>query len=167
MNRTPAPSNICAATSASGATSFPSTPRYFRVRGPPRPSTAAMSAMEVPGFAPADSGETFVEGALAESYEVRVIDPASLPCADIVKIDIEGGEGDVLDHLDLSRTSLVLLEYQNRKNRDQAHARLVTDFIVDGVDISDIRCSIRAATAPASRATSMAACSPPARASRG
>jgi len=81
------------------------------------------------------SGETFVEGALAESYEVRVIDPASLPCADIVKIDIEGGEGDVLDHLDLSRTSLVLLEYQNRKNRDQARARLVTDFdFVDGVE---------------------------------
>ena len=81
------------------------------------------------------SGETFVKGALADSYEVRVIDPASLPSADIVKIDIEGGEADVLDHLDLSGTSLVLLEFQNRRNRDQAHARLVKDFdFLDGVE---------------------------------
>lgn len=74
------------------------------------------------------AGDTFVEGAQAERYEVSVIDPASLPSPDIVKIDIEGGEGDVLDHLDLSRTSLVLLEYQNRKNKIQLEARLKADF---------------------------------------
>ncbi|MGL4727902.1 MAG: FkbM family methyltransferase [Bosea sp. (in: a-proteobacteria)] len=74
------------------------------------------------------AGDTFVAGAMAESYEVKVIDPASLPSADIVKIDIEGGEGDVLDHLDLSRTQLVLLEYQNRKNRIQLETRLKADF---------------------------------------
>jgi FkbM family methyltransferase len=74
------------------------------------------------------AGDTFVPGALVETYEVVVVDPASLPSADIVKIDIEGGEGDVLDHLDLSRTSLVLLEYQNRRNRLQLEARLRADF---------------------------------------
>jgi FkbM family methyltransferase len=74
------------------------------------------------------AGDTFVAGAMVERYEVAVVDPASLPSADIVKIDIEGGEGDVLDHLDLSNTSLVLLEYQNRKNRLQLEARLATDF---------------------------------------
>lgn len=74
------------------------------------------------------AGDTFVPGAQGETYEVAVVDPASLPSADIVKIDIEGGEGDVLDHLDLSRTSLVLLEYQNRKNRMQLENRLRGDF---------------------------------------
>jgi FkbM family methyltransferase len=74
------------------------------------------------------AGDTFVQGAQVQSYEVAVVDPASLPSADIVKIDIEGGEGDVLDHLDLSRTSLVLLEYQNRKNRIQLEDRLRADF---------------------------------------
>jgi FkbM family methyltransferase len=74
------------------------------------------------------AGDTFVDGAMVERYEVAVVDPASLPSADVVKIDIEGGEGDVLDTIDLSRTSLVLLEYQNRKNRLQIEARLAADF---------------------------------------
>jgi FkbM family methyltransferase len=74
------------------------------------------------------AGDTFVAGAQVQSYEVAVVDPASLPSPDIVKIDIEGGEGDVLDHVDLSNTSLVLLEYQNRKNRIQLEERLKADF---------------------------------------
>jgi FkbM family methyltransferase len=74
------------------------------------------------------AGDTFLPGAMVETYEVAVIDPASLPSADIVKIDIEGGEGDVLDHLDLSATSLILLEYQNQKNRSQIEARLKDGF---------------------------------------
>ncbi|MCX7324311.1 MAG: FkbM family methyltransferase [Hyphomicrobiales bacterium] len=80
-------------------------------------------------------GDTFVAGAQPDSYEVSVVDPASLPSPDIVKIDIEGGEGDVLDHIDLSRTSLVLLEYQNRKNKAQLEARLRADFeLIDTVE---------------------------------
>ncbi|WP_439574727.1 FkbM family methyltransferase [Phreatobacter sp.] len=83
------------------------------------------------------SGETFVEGAMVESYEVDVIDPASLASADIVKIDIEGGEGDVLAHLDLSGTSLVLLEFQNRRNLDSILATLAADFeIVERIEYS-------------------------------
>ena len=74
------------------------------------------------------AGDTFVAGAQIESYEVAVVDPASLPSPDIVKIDIEGGEGDVLDHINLANTSLVLLEYQNRKNKLQLEQRLRADF---------------------------------------
>ncbi len=74
------------------------------------------------------AGDTFVAGAQAQSYEVAVVDPASLPSPDIVKIDIEGGEGDVLDHINLASTSLVLLEYQNRKNKLQLQARLGAEF---------------------------------------
>jgi len=74
------------------------------------------------------SGDTFVPGHMGLTYEVDVIDPASLPSADVVKIDIEGGEGDVLKHLDLSRTSLVLAEFQNGKNRAQILDILKEDF---------------------------------------
>lgn len=83
------------------------------------------------------AGDTFVAGAQAESYEVAVVDPATIPSPDIVKIDIEGGEGDVLDAIDLSRTSLVLLEYQNRKNKLQLERRLADEFeLIDGVEHS-------------------------------
>ncbi len=81
------------------------------------------------------AADTFADGAQPESYDVAVVDPASLPSPDIVKIDIEGGEGDVLDHIDLSKTSLVLLEYQNRKNKLQLAARLSADFdLVDTLE---------------------------------
>ena len=39
-------------------------------------------------------------------------------------LTVSFGTHTVLDHLDLSKTSLVLLEYQNRKNRLQLEARL-------------------------------------------
>jgi FkbM family methyltransferase len=74
------------------------------------------------------AGDTFVEDALVETYEVDVVDPGTLPSADVVKLDIEGGEGEVLAHLDLSKTSLILLEFQNRKNREQIRATLGKDF---------------------------------------
>lgn len=74
------------------------------------------------------AGDTFVEGTMVETYEVDVVDPASLPSADVVKLDIEGGEGEVLAHLDLSKTSLVLLEFQNRKNREMIRSTLAAEF---------------------------------------
>ena len=46
----------------------------------------------------------------------------------MVKIDIEGGEGEVLANLDLSKTSLVLLEFQNGKNREMLRDTLARDF---------------------------------------
>jgi FkbM family methyltransferase len=81
------------------------------------------------------AGDTFNDDALVQSFTVAVVDPGSLASPDIVKIDIEGGEGDVLDAIDLGGTSLVLLEYQNRKNRLQLEARLAGDFeVIDSVE---------------------------------
>ena len=68
--------------------------------------------------------DTFRDGADGATFEVDVVDPATLPSADVVKIDIEGGEAEVLAHLDLSRTVLVLAEFQNRKNREAMRATL-------------------------------------------
>lgn len=78
--------------------------------------------------------DTFRDGAEGTTFEVDVVDPTKLPSADIVKIDIEGGESDVLAALDLSRTSLVLAEFQNRKNRVAMQATLANagfDALVD------------------------------------
>ncbi len=74
------------------------------------------------------AGDTFEKHALGRMVEVDVIDPATLTSADIVKIDIEGGEGEVLAALDLSRTSLVLGEFQNRANRKVMQQVLAKDF---------------------------------------
>ena len=63
------------------------------------------------------AGDTFTETAMQPAIEVDVVDPSKLTSADIVKIDIEGGEAAVLAALDLSNTALVLAEFQNRRNR--------------------------------------------------
>jgi len=68
--------------------------------------------------------DTFRDGAEGASFEVDVVDPTTLASADIVKIDIEGGEAEVLACLDLTRTALVLAEFQNRKNRAGLRATL-------------------------------------------
>ena len=70
------------------------------------------------------SGETFRAGMERDSFEVDVVAPAALPRADIVKLDIEGGEAAVLAALDLSGVSLVLGEFQNRLNREAMQATL-------------------------------------------
>jgi hypothetical protein len=41
-------------------------------------------------------GDTFREGVIEPSFEVDIIRPEALGSADIVKIDIEGGEAEVL-----------------------------------------------------------------------
>jgi FkbM family methyltransferase len=68
--------------------------------------------------------DTFAARVVTPAFEVDVIDPARIPSADIVKIDIEGGEADVLEHMDLSATSLVLIEFQNRRNRKRIQETL-------------------------------------------
>lgn len=69
-------------------------------------------------------GDTFRRDLHGTMNEVDVADPAGLPKADIVKLDIEGGEAAVLAALDLSGTSLVLSEFQNRRNRLEMQATL-------------------------------------------
>jgi FkbM family methyltransferase len=68
--------------------------------------------------------DTFRAGVVKAAFEVDVVDPARIASADIVKIDIEGGEAEVLAHLDLSATVLVLAEFQNRRNRQRMQVTL-------------------------------------------
>jgi hypothetical protein len=63
------------------------------------------------------------------AMEVDVVDPSKLSSADIVKIDIEGGEAAVLAALDLSNTALVLAEFQNRRNRLAMQEVLAQNFV--------------------------------------
>lgn len=75
------------------------------------------------------AGDTFREGAMTRTFEVDVVDPASLPRADIVKLDVEGAEAAILSGLDLSATELVLAEFQNQKNREEMQAILRNGFV--------------------------------------
>lgn len=70
------------------------------------------------------SGDTFREGLERDTFEVDVVQPSDLPRADVVKLDIEGGEAAVLATLDLTGVSFVLGEFQNRRNRLQMQETL-------------------------------------------
>jgi FkbM family methyltransferase len=73
--------------------------------------------------------DTFTETAMQPAIEVDVVDPGKLTSADIIKIDIEGGEAAVLAALDLSNTALVLAEFQNRRNRLAMQEVLAKNFV--------------------------------------
>jgi FkbM family methyltransferase len=75
------------------------------------------------------AGDTFRAGAMQSTFDVAVLAPQTLPSADIVKLDVEGAEAAILKHLDLSRTELVLAEFQNRRNREEMQAILSADFV--------------------------------------
>lgn len=119
----------------------PGTFRYLRLNTARNPRIQCTNAAVFPGIGAraqlfsrfagdgeaglaAYSGETFREGLERDTFEVDVVTPAALPKADIVKLDIEGGEAAVLAALDLSGTSLVLGEFQNRRNREAMQATL-------------------------------------------
>lgn len=68
--------------------------------------------------------DTFRDDFVRATHDVDVIAPNSVPRADVIKLDIEGGEAAVLGALDLSATSLVLAEFQNGRNREQMQATL-------------------------------------------
>lgn len=70
------------------------------------------------------ASDTFRESIVEATHMVDVVTPASLPRADVIKIDIEGGEATVLEALDLSSASLVLAEFQNGRSRLQMQAKL-------------------------------------------
>jgi FkbM family methyltransferase len=73
---------------------------------------------------------TFHDLSVGTCYEVPLVHPADLPAGDIVKIDVEGAEADILEHMDVSGASLILLEYQTRENRDRIKALLRDSFTV-------------------------------------
>lgn len=70
------------------------------------------------------AGDTFRDDVVEWTHDVDVVIPAALPRADVVKIDIEGGEAAVLDALNLTETSLVLAEFQNGRSRLQMQKTL-------------------------------------------
>lgn len=75
------------------------------------------------------AGDTFRAGAIQGIFDVAVLSPKALVSADIVKLDVEGAEAAILKHLDLSRTELVLTEFQNRRNREAMQAILSENFV--------------------------------------
>ena len=62
---------------------------------------------------------TFNKAYGGEELTVDLMHPAELPPADVVKLDVEGAEADIIEAMDLAPTSLVVLEYQNDRNRDR------------------------------------------------
>lgn len=69
---------------------------------------------------------TVIEGVFTqvpaeEGVLVPTVHPRTLPRADIVKLDVEGPEPEILENLDLSATSLLLLEYHS----DAGKARIL------------------------------------------
>lgn len=75
------------------------------------------------------AGDTFRAGAMERTFDVTVVSPETIASADIVKLDVEGAEAAILRHLDLSRTQLVLAEFQNTRNREEMRAVLSADFV--------------------------------------
>lgn len=64
------------------------------------------------------------------SFEVPVVHPRTLPRADIVKLDVEGAEPEILEHLDLAETSLVLMEYHSDAGKERILATLEPRFAI-------------------------------------
>jgi len=79
-------------------------------------------------------GETFADLDRDRLVPVHVRQPRDLPPCDILKIDVEGGEAAILEAMDLSGVSLILLEYQDMRNRRAIEARVSADFTCEFVD---------------------------------
>lgn len=73
---------------------------------------------------------TFTEIRPDQTFAVPSIHPAQLPRADIVKLDVEGAEADILEAMDLSGISLILLEFQTDETRTRIKALLEPNFSV-------------------------------------
>lgn len=77
---------------------------------------------------------TFEPSQQGDVLDVPLVHPSDLPCADVVKIDVEGAEAEVVRHMDLSSLSLLLLEYQNLANRRAIRQMLDRSFEIVGED---------------------------------
>ena len=79
-------------------------------------------------------GRTFDTMVPEAVFPVPVIHPNAVPHADIIKIDAEGAEWEILQHLDISNASLLLFEYQNDDNREAIKKYLAADFSLEFED---------------------------------
>jgi FkbM family methyltransferase len=73
-------------------------------------------------------GNTFAELPEDRLVAVPTIDPSALPRCDVLKIDVEGGEAAILEAMNLTEVSLILLEYQDLRNRSAIETRLRDGF---------------------------------------
>lgn len=71
---------------------------------------------------------TFASMPEDKRFDVPVVQPKDLPCADIIKLDVEGAEADIVRNMDLSKVSLILLEFQNSATRVAIKAMLEDRF---------------------------------------
>jgi hypothetical protein len=78
--------------------------------------------------------ETFEAAAQDHVFEVMTLHPRALPPCDLTRADAEGAEAAILEHLDLSRVSLILLEYQNIENRERIRELLRAEFNLEYED---------------------------------
>lgn len=74
------------------------------------------------------SQQTFADLSDENVFEAAALHPRDLPRYDVVKVDTEGSELEILRDLDLSGTSLILLEFQNDSNRLAIKDMLQADF---------------------------------------
>jgi FkbM family methyltransferase len=79
-------------------------------------------------------GNTFDELREDRLVAVPTIDPSTLPRCDVLKIDVEGGEAAILEAMDLTEVSLILLEYQDLHNRSAIEAQLREGFVCEFSD---------------------------------
>lgn len=79
-------------------------------------------------------GDTFEKLSKERIFEVSALQPKKLPQADIVKIDVEGAEAEILENMNLKKVSLILMEYQNLKNKKRIMQLLKQDFFLHYVD---------------------------------
>jgi FkbM family methyltransferase len=73
-------------------------------------------------------GDTFQDLDEDRIVPVETVSPGALPECDVLKLDVEGGEAAILEAMDVKSISLILLEYQNMKNRRAIEHRLEGDF---------------------------------------
>ena len=79
--------------------------------------------------------KTFVEAVPgSRTFFVDVVHPASLPAADVIKLDVEGAEAEILAQLPLGEVSLVLLEYQTNETRAAIKRQLAGEFVLEFED---------------------------------
>jgi FkbM family methyltransferase len=74
---------------------------------------------------------TFARMPADRIFQARVCRPSDLPPCDVLKLDVEGSEADILEHMRLDDTSLILLEFQNDANRQRIGRLLDRRFALE------------------------------------
>ncbi len=78
--------------------------------------------------------QTFHAISVDHVQTVSTIAASKLPACDIVKIDIEGAEADIIENMKTERISLLLMEYQNIKNKKRILKHLSSNFTLEYED---------------------------------